>query len=169
MRKIVATFILLCFMATVAAKDESDAVFREPFTLKLPIDKERYYEQKLDRIPYVHDNNVYLFVGENFGVNLLIENGKVAKVSYQKDITKADIEFKFYQELEEGGHRFTLLVIKNNIKDKIYFDGLMTVPDRKDIIKTSILPIEPGLSNYESWPHPIIQLVLKNIRLDENK
>jgi hypothetical protein len=58
-------------------------------------------------------------------------------------------------------------VTKNNTKQKLFFDALMTVPDRQKPLKTSLLPVRPGLGSYESWPHPIVQLMLRNIRLKE--
>ena len=53
--------------------------FREPFTLKLHVDKENYYEERFDRkIPFVADNAVYLFAGESFGLKLNVTNGEIA-------------------------------------------------------------------------------------------
>jgi hypothetical protein len=60
-----------------------------------------------------------------------------------------------------------LLTIRNKLKRRLYLDALMTVPGEKEIYKTSILPIEPGLSDFESWPHPIVQLVLRDFRFSE--
>jgi len=60
-----------------------------------------------------------------------------------------------------------MLVIRNNLKRRLYLDALMTVPDKKGIYKTRLLPVEAGLSNFESWPHPIVQLVVRNLRLSE--
>jgi hypothetical protein len=57
------------------------------------------------------------------------------------------------------------LTIKNNLKVWVQMDALMTVPGKKGIYKTSILPVPPGLLDYESWPHPIVQLVLRNFRV----
>jgi hypothetical protein len=41
----------------------------------------------------------------------------------------------------------------------------MSVPGKKDVFKTSILPVKAGKSGLESWPHPISQLVLGNLQL----
>ena len=47
--------------------------------------------------------------------------------------------------------------------------ALTTVPGKKEIYKTSIMPIEARLSDFESWPHPIVQLVLRNFRLSDKR
>jgi hypothetical protein len=88
-------------------------------------------------------------------------------VSYQADTNKAAVSLRFTQEIRENGEAMMLLVIKNHTKRKLFIDALMTFPQRTKAQKTSILPVEPGLTGYESWPHPIVQLVLRNIRLTD--
>ncbi len=141
-------------------------VFREPFTLRIKVDEGHYYEERYEkRIPYVAENDVYLFSGENFGINLRTEEGKI-DVTYQPDQEKADAWFSFNQPKNLGGVSM-MLIIQNKLKTELRMDALMTVPGKKDIYKTSILPIEGGLSDYESWPHPIVQLVLRNFRVSD--
>lgn len=165
--------LLIVCGATNPIKAKADTpsvgiVFREPFTLKLHIDKERFYEEKFDRkIPFVADNDVYLFSGESFGLNLNIANGKNHAIAYQKKKDGADIELEFKQQIQNDGRAMMMLVLKSNIKQVIYMDALMTIPGKEGVFKTSILPLQPGLSGYESWPHPIVQLVLRNLRFDK--
>jgi len=154
--------------STLPTTSETNLVFREPFTLKLHVDKDQYYEERYDRkIPFVADNDVYLFCGESFGLKLAVTNGEVATVTYQKDKAGADVEVEFKQEIDKDGNPMTMLVLKSNIKNVLYIDALMTVPERKGIYKTSILPLQPGIMGFESWPHPIVQLVLRNLRFEE--
>jgi hypothetical protein len=162
-------FLLMLAFSSLQASSNADAeepVFRAPFTLKLHIDKARYYEEHFDKIPYVDKNDVYLFAGENFGINVTLVNDQISRVTYQRDITKADVEFKFTQENSSDGPMM-LLVTRNKLKHRLFFDALMTVPSRKEVYKTTVLPVESKLSNFESWPHPIVQLVLRNFRFSE--
>jgi hypothetical protein len=152
---------LSCWPQTKAASPEKP-VFRSPFVLKLHVDEKRYYEQPFESVPYVADGNVYLFKGENFGVNVTAVGGRLS-VSYERDTAKADVEFMFTQEKAQDGYMM-LLVTQNRLRRKLLFDALMTVPGKPGIIPTSILPVEPMLASYESWPHPIVQLVLTNFR-----
>lgn len=154
---------------TAYATSESSPVFRDPFTLKLRVDKDHYYEQRFDKVPYVVQNDVYLFAGENFGITLDIKENQVSGIVYQPDLTKADVWFSFSQSKDLQDGKGMMLIIQNKSKHKLLLDALMTVPGRKDIQKTSIVPIEAGLSDYEAWPHPIVQLVLRNPRFSEEK
>ena len=74
----ISTTLLLsvCFSQTKSAT-EDERVFRAPFKLKLHVDDERYYEQSFDRIPYVSGNDVYLFVGEAFGINVTARSSSI--------------------------------------------------------------------------------------------
>lgn len=157
-----------CEEAAPGNKAKDETVFRDPFTLKLHVDKENYYEQKFDKVPYVHENDVYLFKDDSFGIRMDIVEGIVQNIVYEADEKKADMTFKFSQKVETDGTAMMLLVIKNQSVHKFFMDALMTVPGREKIAKTTILPIDPSLSNYESWPHPIVQLVLCNFRLKKD-
>lgn len=145
-----------------------EPVFRSPFALKLQIDKEHYYQQKFDRVPYVANGDVYLFVGDSFGVNVEISGDRLSRITYQPDLSKADVEFKFTQEKTADGFMM-LLATRNKLKRKLFFDALMTVPRKTEIYKTSVLPVEPNLSNFESWPDPIVQLILRDFRFSQSR
>ena len=148
-----------------AGKTVEDVVFREPFTLNLHVDKENYYEEKFGKIPYVHKGNVYLFKGDAFGLTLDIKDDVIREIKYQPDLEKADVTLNFTQKVQADKTAMMMLVIRNNTEHKLNFGAIMTVPGKKGIAKTSILPVEAGLSGYESWPHPIVQLVLREIRI----
>jgi hypothetical protein len=163
---IVVTVVLSSACYPQAATQE-EPVFRAPFKLKLHVDNERYYEETFDHVPYVADNDVYLFAGEAFGINVSVTENEVSRIAYQRDPAKADVELKFTQEKSPNGWMM-MMVIRNKLKRRLFLDALMTLPEKKEIYKTSILPVEPNLSNFESWPHPIVQLVLQNFRFSEN-
>ncbi|HSJ00925.1 MAG: hypothetical protein ACAI34_07130 [Verrucomicrobium sp.] len=151
------------------AAADPEAVFRKPFTLKLYVDKEHFYEEKFGEIPYVHSGNVYLFKDDELGLRLEMKGEVISKVKYEPDLTKADVTLKFSQKVSAEGTAMMLLHLHNNTKQTLNFDALMTTPGRKGIAKTSILPLLPGLSGFESWPHPIVQLVLQDIRIGKEK
>ncbi len=170
MKALLTTVLLLTYFTGAFAADDAakkpaeEAVFREPFTLKLQIDKEHFYEKEFTKMAYVHEDNVYLFKGDEFGLTLDIQDGSIRAVKYQPDVKKADVTLKFTQEVDAGGTAMMMLHIHNNTKQPLDVDALMTVPNEKKTFKTSILTVQPGLSGFESWPHPIVQLVLRNIR-----
>lgn len=161
-------FLPLTFLAaqepqSASTGDASAPVFRDPFNLKIHADKGGDYEQQFDKVPYVADNFVYLFAGEGFGINATVNQNEISQISYQKDAHKADVWFESKQE-RIGKIWATLLTIQNHLKQKLFVDALMTIPNQNGIYTTDVVPIPPNLADFESWPHPIVQLVLRNIR-----
>lgn len=150
-----------------AAHARNKPVFRAPFLLKLQIDNQHFYEEEFSAIPYVAENGVYLFSGESFGINFVTHGDRITEVVYQPDPSKADIYFDFKQQRSQN-KPMMLLVIRNTLKHRIQLDALMTVPGDKEVRQTDVLPVEAGHSNTESWPHPIVQLLLRNFRFSEN-
>ena len=148
-----------------SAATKPKAVMREPFTLRLKIDKDNFSDIHFDRQPYVSDNEVYLFSGDKFGVNLVLKDGRVAEIRYQPDVKRADVVFGFEQPKELQNGLSMALTIDNRMKQGVSMEALMSVPGKKDVFKTSILPVKAGKSGLESWPHPISQLVLGNLQL----
>lgn len=173
MKKLLSPLLLLVLVPpshaadAAAANPVKDTVFREPFTLNLHIGKENFYEQKFSKIPYVHNGNVYLFKGDEFGLTLDIQEDSIRAVICQPDAKKADVTLKFTQNIQPDKTAFMMLVIHNGTEQTLNMDALMTVPGKKGVFKSNILPIQPGLSDYESWPHPIVQLMLRNIRIQK--
>ena len=165
---LIVPFWTLCALPQSQAPTDSAApVFRNPFTLKLHIDKEHYYEERFDKIPYVEQNDVHLFAGESFGIKVVSTGDETSRVTYQPDAAKADVELIFQQDKMKDDKAMMRLIIHNKLKRTLFLDALMTVPGSKEIHKTTILPVPAGLSDYESWPHPIVQLVLRNFRFSE--
>jgi len=107
-----------------------NSTFRDPFTLQLPIDKKQYYEQKFEKIPFVYENTVLLFVNESFGINLKPSQSGKIDVIYEKNIEKADVSLEFTQK-KLGKNLTMMLQIKNNTKKTLVMQGLMTVPGKK--------------------------------------
>lgn len=61
-----------------------------------------------------------------------------------------------------------ILKIYNPAKRPLKFDLGMQLPDGRTV-KTSSCPVRPGLYSYESWPHPIVTLYMKDFRwVDES-
>jgi len=146
---------------------QASPLFRDPFTLKLHLENGDTYVEHFDKVPFVADNVVYLFAGDNFGINLSANGDEISGVTYQKDPRKSDMVFKFTQEKSIDGRFMMLLTISSKLKHQVSLDALMTLPGKKGVYKTSILPVGPGLSNFESWPHPIVQLALRNFHFSQ--
>lgn len=172
-RLVVSTVLCVASMTSVSAQTaahrSNGPVLREPFTQRLKIDKDHYDEERYDRrIPYVSENEVYLFLGDKFGVNITVRDGRIVSVKYQPDVAKADVWFRFEQPPELPGGVGMTLAIENKMKHGLSMEAKMSVPNKKEEIQTSILPVKAGKSGLETWPHAISQLVLGNLQLTKD-
>jgi hypothetical protein len=140
-------------------------VMREAFTLHLKVDKDHYEDFHYDKQPYVSENEVYLFSGDKFGVNLIMKGNRVVEVRYQPEESKADLVFGFEQPKELQGGVAMALTIDNKIKNDVGMEAMGGVPGKKDPFKDKITPVKAGKSSTEFWPQPIAQLVLGNFQL----
>jgi hypothetical protein len=156
---------LVTSLAQSASSRRKQPAVREPFTLHLKLDKDHYSDIHYDRQPYVSENEVYLVSGDKFGVNLVVKNDRVVEVQYQPEAKQADVVFGFEQPKELQNGIGMALTIDNKTKRTVSMEALMSIPGKKDVFKTSILPVRAGKSGLESWPHPISQLVLGNLQL----
>jgi hypothetical protein len=145
--------------------NSKNSVLREPFTLRLKVDKDHYEELHYDKQPYVSENEMYLFSGDKFGVNLIVKADRVVEVRYQPDVSKADLVFGFEQPKELQNGVAMALTIDNNIKHDVGMEVMGTVPGKKEPFKDKIVPVKAGKSNTEFWPQPIAQLVLGHFQL----
>lgn len=172
MRTIVRFIVALAAISIAAsahaqAPASRNSTFRPPFDLKLHIDKKPDYTEHFDRTPYVSGNQVFVFPGERFGINVTLKDDKIAAIAFEPEGTKNDIEFHLTQETITPDLTIMVLVTHNGLKRTLLFDARMTIPKEKASFDTSITPVEPGQSSYESWPNPIIQLILTNFRLTD--
>jgi hypothetical protein len=169
--KYLSVFLVMIILAITggacyAQAPAAGVALREPFTLRLKLDGNRYYEERFTRrIPYVVNNDVFMFAGESFGLKLGIVNGEVTSVAYRKHVAGADVELQFRQFVAKDGLAMMMLNIKNNLKHKLYLEASMTNPGDNNVYKTTIRPISPGQSSFESWAQPIIQLKLSHFQL----
>jgi len=87
--------VLACFsLSQEQPIPASPSPLRKSFTVELQIeDRKQPYIEHFENIPYVADNSVYLFPGDDFGVDLTVANGKAVTVAYDPRPKKADIEF----------------------------------------------------------------------------
>ena len=161
----------LCLVQTLSSVEAQTSASKSKrpetreVTLRLKVDKDHYSDIHYDKEPYVSENEVYLFPGDKFGVNLVVRSDRVAEVRYQPDKEKADVWFGFEQPKELQDGLGMALTIDNKMKRSVSMEGLMSIPGKKEVFKTSILPVKPGKSGLESWPHPISQLVIGNLQL----
>jgi hypothetical protein len=171
-RKILATALLFCLLVstrslcaqTPTPAGTASETFRDPFTVKFQFDDKRKVERRFDKTPYVSEKTIHVFPGEEFGINVRREGEEIIEISYQPDLKKADVKFKF--EVQKLGKQSVMMLTTQSYLDKtLVMEAWMLLPGYKEPVKTSLAPVLPHLMGIETWPQPILKLELKNLRL----
>jgi hypothetical protein len=151
-------------MAQTTATAGSEAKpSRDAFTVKFDFAGKKV-EQKFDATPYVDGKTIYTFPGEEFGIDVKQDGNEISEIRYEPDLKKANVKFRL--EVQNLGSRAMMMLTTTNGLDKsLVMEGWMLLPGRGEPVKTSLLPVMPGLMGIESWPHPIVKLELRNLRL----
>ena len=159
-------FCLLALTRNVSAQTSEGTppeILRNPFTVEFQFSKHKV-EQKFDKIPYVSEKTIYVFPGDEFGVNIRREGEEILEISYQPELKKADVKFKF--EVQQLGKQSAMmLTTHNDLDETLVMEAWMLLPGYKEPVKTSLVPVWPHLMGIETWPQPILKLELKSLRL----
>ena len=121
--------------------------------------------------PIVQGDLVSIFPGET--VYLAFDPGPKCPENLRSvefaGISAYTITFKFTQEPKLVDGVGMMLFVHNLSKRYIKYDLGMQLIDSEDLFKTSSCPLMPEMITYESWPHPVFQLVMTNFRwVDES-
>jgi len=158
-------FIVCAFAYSIYCHGD-DTVFRPPFTLQLHIDKEQYFKAEINKSPYVIDNSIVTFKGDDFLVDMYPNKDGSIDLKYTTKRTNLNqLDIKFSQEFLDDGRAIMLLHVHNKSDVDIMYDAYMILHDRKGSFQTSIIGVQKRISSFENWPHPIIQLTLNNFRI----
>jgi hypothetical protein len=164
----VVLLLCLCFhlenVAQTTATAGTEAITsRDAFAVKFDFAGKKV-EGQFDATPYVDGKTIFLFAGEDFGISVKHEGNEISGIRYEPDLKKANVKLRL--EVQDLGSRAMMMLTTTNGMDKsLVMEGWMLLPERGEPVKTSLLPVMPGLMGIESWPHPIVKLELRNLHL----
>ena len=150
-----------CFAQTEIEK-------REPFTLRLPVDGVNYYEQQVAGTPYfVKEKTLQIYPGEKLFIEVEIKKDTIfsMRVVKEKLSPEKTIEIDFSQSVKENKSEMMMLKVTNPFGKVLEYKAIMYIVGQDNWINTTISPVQPKLTGYETWPDVIITLVLDKWKL----
>ena len=164
-KKLTLILILISFGIMHAQNEKSH---REPFLLKLAVDSVNYYKQDIKKSPYfVKDHILQIYPSEKINIQVEIENDSILSMKTVKEIEfpEKTIIINFEQKIKERKSEMMMLTVKNPFNKILTYKAHMAIIGEKKWIPTSIVPIQPKLSNFEIWNDVIITLIMDNWKL----
>jgi len=134
---------------------------REATTVALKLDERRHADFAFPRGPYVADGVINILNGERFSVEFEEKDGRLVEPHYVKEVTHPDRTISFELSSLESG---TLLKIANPFSQAIVYDCLIQHYKQRGFSKTHVLAVGPRLSSFESWPYPVVQVMVSNVQ-----
>jgi hypothetical protein len=141
---------------------DSTYLKRPAYKLKLPIDGNSFYEANIKSTPYVLPNRaIQLYPGESVYVVVDQIDGNIKKlhaVSEIQDSSKTLI-ISFSQITAGNIHQSMVLKIHNPLPYQLKYTAKMLTLQKK-WVTTDVLPVEAGISGFESWRNVIVSIAL---------
>jgi hypothetical protein len=165
MKKILFLVVITMTFSLSSKGQDTTALKRTPYTLKIEVDKKNFYEDQIGATPYVFPNNgMQIYPGETIYVEVFEENGVIKSMKAVKEITnpKTTLTIRFSQKSEKKIHQMMILEVQNPFPKNLTYEAKMFLLSNKKWVNTSIYPVMAGLSGFETWTDIIISLGLGN-------
>jgi hypothetical protein len=149
---------------------QNDNEFRDAFTLKLAVDSTTFYQQDVARSKYiVKDDILQIYPGEHIFIEAEVKGDKIESMKVVKENKNPSktIEIEFSQDVSGRQNKGMMLQVSNPFDKILHYDAIMNVVGKNGWFETSIIPIKPKLTNFETWPQVIITLVLNHWRFEK--
>jgi hypothetical protein len=135
-------------------------------TVRLKLNNKEYFEMEFPKGPFVADGFINVLAGEEVLVEFDEADGTLSNPHYVKTAAKPERTVSFrLEQIDEG----TILQVKNPFKKNIIYDCVIQHYSEQRLRKTSIVPVQAGLTSFEMWPYPVAQVVVSNMRYADKK
>lgn len=116
------------------------------------------------------DNTIQLYPGETIYIEVEQENGIIKSMTAVKENKNPakTVTISLTQSVKKKVHELMMLKVSNPFPQKLVYEAKFFAWPENHWIESDVLPVESGLSGFESWPDIIISIGLSNWRL-ENK
>jgi CxxC motif-containing protein len=161
-------FLLLSFsFSTGFCQDQNDLPQRQPYKLKMPVDKNSVYEMDVPTSAFVQNNNiVQIYPGEKIFLEAKIINDSL-RLKSVKEIKNPEktITVSCTQAVTKGKHENIMLKIENPFDKDLYYSASMYLMRSSKWVPTNVYPVKAKLIAFEMWPDVIITLTLTDWKL----
>ena len=120
--------------------------------------------------PGVVEDLVNLIPGETVYLEAQVKGDQLVGLKPVEKVAHPEhtLELDFKQERSMNPPAM-ILKVKNPFKRDLVYEAGIQPEGRQDFFKTSTVPVPAGLQSYESWPHAITRVLLRDFRLQDAK
>lgn len=161
--------ILILGLISLNLFSQNENLYRQEFVLKLPVNGEQFYEQKVVKSPYfVKDKILQIYPGEKLFIEIektknSIDSMKVVKENINPNKT---ITVELTQIVKDRKSESMILKVENPFDKDLEYKAMMYIVGHDKWIQTNVLPVKSKLIGFETWNDVIITLVLSDWKLN---
>lgn len=165
--------ILLVLMFSVSFQiiyAQNNKVNREEFILKLSINEEEFYEQKVESTKYfVNDKVLQIYPSEKLYIELETYKNEITSMKVVKENLNPEktIKIELIQNVKDKKNEMMMLKIENPFNKDLEYKAMMFIVGHNNWIKTNVLPVKANFISYETWQDIIITLVLTEWKFND--
>lgn len=142
------------------------ATCRPPTKVRLEIEENRYYTVDQPQAPYVYDGIINVLADETVVALVKVEGDRIGDLSYVAEPGKVAPVIVTHLEsyaVEKGSHG-TLLTVTNPFERPIRYTARIQRAGKAIFEDAVTCPVPPHRAGAETWPVPLIQVLLKDFR-----
>jgi len=162
----IRTFLtILLTIISVFAFAQNEKTNREEYTLKLPVNGEQFYEQKVFKSPYfVKENVLQIYPGEKLFIEVETTKSEITTMRVVKENLnpKKTILVEFTQTTKGNKSESMMLKVVNPFEKDLEYKAMMYIVGHDKWIDTNVYPVRAKLTGFEMWSDVIITLVLSD-------
>ena len=169
MKPAVIFTIMMMFVVTSLSAQDLFPLKRKPYLLTVAVDKKNTYEENLPESNYVlRDLTVQLYPGESVFIEIEQENGIVKNVRAvtENKFPEKTLIISFSQISKKKVHEAMMLKIQNPFKYTLKYDAKTYLLNYKNWVNARVIPVQPGLTAYESWAELITSVAIGNLSFE---
>ncbi|MEI6854147.1 MAG: hypothetical protein WCL06_14970 [Bacteroidota bacterium] len=158
-----AFITILLSMSLTFSYAQNEKPNREAYTLKLPVDQEKFYQQEVPVSPYfVKDDALQIFANEKLYIEVEADKKEITSMKVVKENLHPEktLEVELTQEVKDKKSEMMMLKVYNPFKYTLEYSARMFIVGHDQWIKTSIMPVRAKISGIETWPEVIISMAL---------
>jgi hypothetical protein len=157
---LILSFVLakaICFGQT------NDLPQRDAFKLNISVNDTSFYSADIKASEYIlPKNTIQIYPGETIFVEVELTKGEIISMKTVKENIHPEktLIISFSQQTNGKVHKGMMLKIENPIEKKLEYKASMFLMKYNKWTATSVIPVEPKLSSFETWPDLIVTLAL---------
>jgi hypothetical protein len=137
---------------------------RPPTKVRVEVGENRYYTVDQPQAPYVFDGIVNVLADETVVALAKVDGDRIADLSYVQEPGKVSPVIVAHLEsfVDEKGSRDMLLTVTNPFERPIRYTARIQRAGKAVFEDAATCPIPPHRAGAETWPVPLIQVLLKD-------